>query len=58
LERLGPVTLLECKLETGRTHQIRVHMEHSGHPSIRRCVLWRQSCRQRGSRRQIPGVSK
>ena len=32
LERLGPVTLLECKLETGRTHQIRVHMEHSGHP--------------------------
>ncbi|MBV41854.1 MAG: RNA pseudouridine synthase [Crocinitomicaceae bacterium] len=32
LERLGPVTLVQCKLETGRTHQIRVHMEHSGHP--------------------------
>ena len=32
LERLGPVTLTECKLETGRTHQIRVHMEHTGHP--------------------------
>jgi 23S rRNA pseudouridine1911/1915/1917 synthase len=32
LERLGYVTLLECKLETGRTHQIRVHMEHMGHP--------------------------
>mgnify|MGYP006162053767 FL=1 len=32
LERLGPVTLVECKLETGRTHQIRVHMEHQGHP--------------------------
>jgi 23S rRNA pseudouridine1911/1915/1917 synthase len=32
LERLGPVTLVECKLETGRTHQIRVHMEHIGHP--------------------------
>jgi 23S rRNA pseudouridine1911/1915/1917 synthase len=32
LERLGPVTLVECKLETGRTHQIRVHMEHMGHP--------------------------
>ena len=30
LERLGPVTLTECKLETGRTHQIRVHMEHTG----------------------------
>lgn len=32
LNRLGPVTLVECKLETGRTHQIRVHMEHIGHP--------------------------
>jgi 23S rRNA pseudouridine1911/1915/1917 synthase len=32
LERLGPVTLIECKLETGRTHQIRVHMQHIGHP--------------------------
>ncbi len=32
LERFGYVTLVECKLETGRTHQIRVHMKHSGHP--------------------------
>ena len=32
LERIGPVTLVECKLETGRTHQIRVHMQHIGHP--------------------------
>jgi 23S rRNA pseudouridine1911/1915/1917 synthase len=32
LQRLGPVTLVECKLETGRTHQIRVHMKHAGHP--------------------------
>jgi 23S rRNA pseudouridine1911/1915/1917 synthase len=32
LERLGYLTLAECKLETGRTHQIRVHMEHIGHP--------------------------
>jgi 23S rRNA pseudouridine1911/1915/1917 synthase len=31
LERLNYVTLLECKLETGRTHQIRVHMKHIGH---------------------------
>ncbi len=32
LKRYGYVTLLELKLETGRTHQIRVHMEHIGHP--------------------------
>lgn len=32
LERFGYVTLVECKLETGRTHQIRVHMSRIGHP--------------------------
>ena len=32
LERLGYVTVVECKLETGRTHQIRVHMNYLGHP--------------------------
>ena len=31
LERLGYVTLVKCVLETGRTHQIRVHMKHIGH---------------------------
>jgi 23S rRNA pseudouridine1911/1915/1917 synthase len=31
LERFGYTTLVECKLETGRTHQIRVHMQHIGH---------------------------
>jgi 23S rRNA pseudouridine1911/1915/1917 synthase len=31
LERLGYVTFVECVLETGRTHQIRVHMKHIGH---------------------------
>lgn len=31
-ERLNYVTLIECKLETGRTHQIRAHMQHIGHP--------------------------
>lgn len=31
LQRLGYVSLVECRLETGRTHQIRVHMKHLGH---------------------------
>lgn len=31
LERLGYVTLIQCRLETGRTHQIRVHMKHIGY---------------------------
>jgi 23S rRNA pseudouridine1911/1915/1917 synthase len=32
LERFGYVSLVQCELETGRTHQIRVHMQHIGHP--------------------------
>lgn len=32
LQRFGFVTVVECILETGRTHQIRVHMSHIGHP--------------------------
>lgn len=32
LENLGYVAVIECRLETGRTHQIRAHMSHTGHP--------------------------
>ncbi|XIF20220.1 MAG: RluA family pseudouridine synthase [Acetilactobacillus jinshanensis] len=34
LERFGKYTLIACRLETGRTHQIRVHMKYIGHPLV------------------------
>ncbi|PID16438.1 RluA family pseudouridine synthase [Sporosarcina sp. P34] len=34
LERFGAYTLVECRLETGRTHQIRVHMKYIGYPLV------------------------
>lgn len=34
LERLDRAALVECRLETGRTHQVRVHMAHLGHPLL------------------------
>ena len=34
IEDLGYISVIECKLETGRTHQIRVHMEYHGHPIL------------------------
>jgi 23S rRNA pseudouridine1911/1915/1917 synthase len=34
IERFGHAALLECRLETGRTHQIRVHLQHIRHPLV------------------------
>jgi 23S rRNA pseudouridine1911/1915/1917 synthase len=34
MERFGPMTLLEAKLQTGRTHQVRVHAAYAGHPVV------------------------
>ena len=42
LERFADATLVECKLETGRTHQIRVHMSFIGHPLIGDTVYGRK----------------
>lgn len=42
LERLKDVTLIECTLETGRTHQIRVHMSYIGYPIVNDPVYGRK----------------
>lgn len=41
LERLGDYTLVECRLETGRTHQIRIHLAEADHPLCGERVYWR-----------------
>nr|WP_232516558.1 23S rRNA pseudouridine(1911/1915/1917) synthase RluD [Thauera sp. K11] len=43
-ERLDRCTLVECQLETGRTHQIRVHMAHLGHPLVGDPVYGMRRC--------------
>lgn len=43
-ERFDGVTLVECKLETGRTHQIRVHMASIGHPLVGDPVYGKRRC--------------
>src|SRR5438874_10366154 len=48
LERFGAVALVECRLETGRTHQIRVHFQHIRHPLVGDAVY------QRGTRHRVP----
>ena len=42
LKRYKEATLIECKLDTGRTHQIRVHMEYIGHPVVNDQVYGRK----------------
>ncbi len=41
LERLGPASLVECRLETGRQHQIRIHLSEAGHPLVGEAVYVR-----------------
>ncbi len=48
LERFGRAALLECRLETGRTHQIRVHLQHIRHPIVGDPVY------RRGAREDVP----
>ena len=44
LQRFDKYTYIECRLETGRTHQIRVHMAHLGHPLLGDDVYGRKEC--------------
>ena len=44
LERFGSFTYIECELETGRTHQIRAHMAHIGHPLLGDAVYGPAKC--------------
>jgi len=48
LERFQGFTYVECRLETGRTHQIRVHMAHTGHPILGDTVY--------GNKKEVPGL--
>ena len=48
LEHLRGHSYVECRLETGRTHQIRVHMAHLGHPILGDTVY--------GAKRPVPGL--
>ncbi|MGK2952508.1 MAG: 23S rRNA pseudouridine(1911/1915/1917) synthase RluD [Thiobacillus sp.] len=50
VERFPGITLVRCRLETGRTHQIRVHMQHIGHPLVGETVY----AASRRSHQKIP----
>ena len=49
LERFGGYTHIQCRLETGRTHQIRVHLAHLGHPLLGDVVY--------GAKKPVPGLA-
>ena len=49
IARYGGVTHLRCRLETGRTHQIRVHLAHIGHPILGDTVY--------GAKKPVPGLT-
>ncbi len=53
LERLARHTLVECRLETGRTHQIRVHMQSIGHPLVGDPVYGSRAERRRFHRQAL-----
>ncbi len=48
IEQFGEITLIECQLETGRTHQIRVHMASIGHPLVGDSIYGIRKDRQNG----------
>ena len=48
LERFGEFTYIQCRLETGRTHQIRVHMASIGHPLLGDAVYGPARCPVKG----------
>ena len=48
LEKLNNSTYIECKLDTGRTHQIRVHMAYIGHPVLNDPLYGRGNCSEFG----------
>ncbi|QJQ32971.1 RluA family pseudouridine synthase [Sphingomonas lacunae] len=53
LERLSGAALVECRLETGRTHQVRVHMTHIGHALLGDPVYGRAQSRHAGTLRSV-----
>jgi len=58
LERFGPMTLVEAKLQTGRTHQVRVHAAYAGHPVVGDPVYSGNRCLQAGPKEFVSAVNR